>query len=275
MKPGTSGQVQKFQSGVDPYQIVNKNLSSVQKYFGEKEKALRSYGLDPEAHNQAIAKLQGEYDQAKFQITSMRSQLDTIKQGMARGRIDPTLGREAMVRMVVPPETADAMFPKQAPVREGGLSPGQAKTLKESFGDRITAATINPKGWGKANRKQVDPELLKEQYFTARAEYGYDTKPKADKIAFDLGWDSTIGSNKLALTAWKKVREDPEIKTARTYDSRLLNIAARKVQGQGLSPFAASIQKQAPKQQEPRYQVNKTTGQKRVSYDGGKTWQVM
>jgi hypothetical protein len=144
MEQIASGQVSKFRGTLDPYQIVNKHLSDVQNYYKNREEELRSYGLDPEAHNRAVAGLQEEYDQAKFKITSLQSQLDTIKQGMAHGKIDPMLGQEAMMRLVVPQETAEAMFPKQIREQRGRFTPSEFKSYTEDFKSMAESAIVKP-----------------------------------------------------------------------------------------------------------------------------------
>jgi len=252
MKVLTSGQgYQQGPQGIDPYKTFDKNLNELKESFKRREANLKGYRLPQEAHNKAVAQIQQEYDDARLKFTTTRLQLDDIKQGMASGQIDPMAGQQAMMELVAPQGTVEAMFPKperQPATRPGGLSPGQAKTLKESFSERIGATIINPPGWGKDQRKQVDPGLLKEQYFIARAESGYDSNSKADKVAFDLSWDSAIGANPKALKVWKQLKDnDPDIFMSRTYDARLLNIAARKAQGQPISPMAKSLQEQKPK----------------------------
>lgn len=233
------------QNKIDPYAIVKQNLHDLQGYYKNREDELRSYKLDPEAHNEAIAGLQEEYDQAKFKITSLKSQLDDIKRGVGAGQIDSILGQEAMIRLVVPQETADAMFPKQQKEQRGRFTPGEFKAYTEDFKNMAESAIAKP--W--LSRNYAEPDKLKEQYFAARAKYGYDTDMNVtERKAFDLAWDNAIGSDKKLTKAWKKLKdEDPDLFTSRTYDDRLLNIAARKINGQSVSPLAASIQGQTPK----------------------------
>jgi len=267
MKPGATGQVQKFQSGIDPYQIVNKNLSSVQKYFGEKEKTLRSYGLDPEAHNQAIAKLQEEYDQAKFQITSMRSQLDTIKQGMARGQIDPVLGREAMVRMVVPSEMADAMFPriKELTVGVGGTSPAGLTAHIKRF-DTIREGMLDyPEGkrWWRWDTQQADREKMIKSYFNEWNIANLNDRRNAAKVpGFNQAFIESMGKDErtknLLIELLDSETGDPRMLAAFSPDSGIKRGFMNQfgaVKNRSLTPWAASIQKQAPKQTNQRIRV--------------------
>ena len=89
---------------------------------------------------------------------------------------------------------------------------------------------------------------LKEQYFGARAKYGYDTDMNTtEKKAFDLAWDQALSGSKHTIKTWKQLKEtDPDVFMSRTYDARLLNIAARKAQGQPISPMAKALKPKIP-----------------------------
>jgi hypothetical protein len=236
--------IQQPPGGIDPYKVVDRNLDELKDFYREKEKTLKSYGLAPEAHNQAIAQIQQEYNQAKLKTTMTRLQLDDIKHGIASGQIDPSLGQEAMIRMVVPEETANALFPKQSKQQRGRFTPNEFKSYVSEFSDAIKSAIVRP--W--LSRNYADPETLKEQYFTQRAKYGYDEDLNpTEKKAFDLAWDQAVGNNNKAKEVWSGlVRNDPDIFTSRTYDQRLLNMAAARAKGTELSPMASSLNKKKP-----------------------------
>jgi len=234
--------------GINPFTILDRNQNELKKYYKRREETLRGYGLSQEAHNNAIARMQREYDESKFKFTSTRQQLYDIKRGMAFGQIDPTNGQKAMMQLVAPPGTVGAMFPKQPTEQRGRFTPGEFKSYVKEFGEVAESTIVNPWGWGRGKRKYSDPEQLKEQYFGVRAKYGYDTDMNTtEKKAFDLAWDQALSGNKHTVKTWKQLKKtDPDVFMSRTYDARLLNIAARKAQGQPISPMAKALKPKIP-----------------------------
>lgn len=247
MRVLTSGQAhRRGTTGIDPYNILNKNQNELKEYYKRREATLKGYGLSQEAHNNAIAQMQQEYDEGKFKFTSIRLHLDDIKQGMTSGQIDPINGQQAMMQLVSPQGTVEAMFPKpekQPTEPRGRFTPSEFKSYVKEFGEAAKATIVNPWGWGERSRKYSDPEQLKEQYFGVRAKYAYDTDMNtSEKKAFDLAWDQALSGSKHTVKAWKQLKEnDPDVFMSRTYDARLLNIAARKAQGQPISPMAKAL----------------------------------
>lgn len=247
---GTSGAPVVSQgSGIDPFTVLDKNQNELKEYYKRREKTLKGYGLSQEAHNNAIAQMQQEYDEGKFKFTSTRLQLDDIKQGMASGQIDPANGLQAQMQLVSPRGTVEAMFPKPPTKQRGRFTPGEFKSYVKEFGEAAKSTIVNPWGWGKGSRKYSDPEQLKEQYFGARAKYGYDTDMNTtEKKAFDLAWDQALSGSKHTIKTWKQLKaNDPDVFMSRTYDARLLDIAARKAQGQPISPMAKFLKPKTPR----------------------------
>ena len=233
-QPGQSG-------AVDPREFINTSLAQLRDDFKQRADTLKASGLDASVHNRILTGWQDEYDQAKAELTEVTSQFDLIQQSVGAGGMTPESGREAAIRMIVPRETADLMFPSVRPERAGGFTPGQARTNIEAFQEAGEASIINPPGWGKENRKRSDPELLKEQYFMTRAMAGYDAASRADKIAHDLAWDTAQDKNRHTQKTWKQLMaDDMEVITSRTYDARLLNIAADKARG-SISPLGKAL----------------------------------
>lgn len=233
-------------AGIDPYKIFNKNQKELKEHYKRREKTLKSYGLSEEAHNNAIAQMQQEYDEGKLRFTTTRSQLDDIRQGMASGQIDPANGQQAMMQLVAPQGTVEAMFPKpqkQPTEPRGRFTPSEFKSYVKEFGEAAKSTIVNPWGWGAGSRKHSDPDQLKEQYFGVRAKYAYDTDMNtSEKKAFDLAWDQALSGSKYTTKAWKQLKNnDPDIFMSRTYDARLLDIASRKAQGQPISPMAKAL----------------------------------
>lgn len=230
---------------LNPYSILDNNLTALQGYYRNKIKTLQGYNLNPDQYNQIIMGWQEEYDTRKFKIISARLQLDDIKLGMDAGKIDPMAGEQAMMGLVLPEDTYNAMYPKQQTQQRGRFTPNEYNSYVKEFTDAIGSTVVKP--WTKRN--YADPEQLKEQYFAARTKYGYDSDMNiAEKQAFDLAWDQAASNDKKTLDAWKNVvKNDPEVMMSRTYDARLLEIAKKKATGQPISPMAKALQKKPSK----------------------------
>lgn len=226
---------------IDPRGVVATNLRQLKDDFKQRADSLKASGLDVNVHNRILAGWQDEYDQAKGQLTGVTTQLGLIEQGIASGEMTQEAGREAAIRMIVPRETADLMFPSIRPEPRGRFTPGEFRSYVEAFKDVAKPAIKRP--W--LARNYADPGELKDQYFTARSQFAYDTDMNVDeRRAFDHAWDQAMRGNSKTATAWKKMmNEDPDLFTSRTYDARLLNIAAEKARGT-TSPLGKAISKQ-------------------------------
>lgn len=257
MRVLTSGQAHRQgTTGIDPYVVYNKNKNEIKNYYKNKAKTLDGYNLSPEAHNKAMAQIQEESNEVRFKFTSTRLQLDDIKQGMASGQIDPMNGQQAMMQLVAPQGTVEAMFPKpqkQPTVRHGRFSPQQLKTFGENFKEVSKTAIVNPPGWGKSQRKQADPEKLEENYFMFRESDGYDDMTTTQKKQYDKRYDASMNVNPRIGKVWRPMVAEggnTEIRMARTYGNRFLETAVAGAQGKPItqkkdpvSPFAGAFKK--------------------------------
>ncbi len=221
-----------------PYDVLNNNMTQLKQYYRSQVEELKRRRPSKEQWNSTIAGWKSDFGQQKFRIDSLRTQLDDIQSTVK----DQTLANEAMWRLVVPPEQAAAMFPKPVTVKEeprGRFTPGEFKTYKDEFARQIGTAV---KGglWGFST--DVDTDKLKELYFSNREVLGYDNQMNTDeKKAFDRAWDvGALQAGKKFNAAWINSKNtDPDLFASRTYDNRMLDVAAKKV-----SPLAASIRKQ-------------------------------
>ncbi len=109
----------RYQKEASPYSVVDQQLTTLRDRFAEQAKRLRDTGMPPEQHNKILAGMQADYDEKKYKIMDLRGQLDGIQKSITDGSVDPDLGKEAMWRLVLPPEHAAAMFPKQEKGRFG------------------------------------------------------------------------------------------------------------------------------------------------------------
>jgi len=238
----TAPTIKPQQGGVDPYKIADRNLKNLGDYYENKVNTLKGYKLPPNFFNQALAKIQEEYDGTKFEMVSSRLQLDDIKQGIASGQIDPMAGQQAMMELVAPQGTVEAMFPKperQQTEPRGRFTPSEFNSYVKEFGEVAKSTMVKP--W--LGKNYADPDKLKEQYFGVRAKYAYDTDMNtSEKKSFDLAWDQALSGSKHTIKVWKQLKEtDPDVFMSRTYDTRLLDIVAAKAKGQPISPMAKAL----------------------------------
>lgn len=243
---------------INPFTILDRNQNELKEQYKHRERTLRSYNLPQKTHNNIVAQMQQGWDESKFKFTSTRRQLDDIKRDMAFGRIDHLSGQKAMMQLVVPQERGEAMFRKperQLAIRRGRFSPQQLETFGEIFVEVNKNAIVDP--WGffrKSKRKYADPEKLKENYFMLREGDGYDVMDTEQQKQYDRRYDMSVNKDPRMRKVWAQMvgrgkNSDPDIRMARTYGARLLNIAAGKTRGQSISPFAGAFQK--PKTQPP------------------------
>lgn len=231
---------------IDPREVVGTNLKQLRADFKQRASTLRASGLDANVHNRILAGWQDEYDQAKTELTGTVSQLDLIQQSVEAGGMAPEAGREAGLRMIMPRETIDLMFPS---VQAGdSLSIGQYRAHVGMAEEAGTRTIVDP--WGfirKEKRKHADRDKLVSEYHQYRAKIRYNAMSRDEKIQADLAFDEGMGANDRTATAWTKVmRTDPQIKALRTYDPGLMAVAAKKVLGEKASPLGKSIARKLP-----------------------------
>ena len=285
---------------IDPRKVISDELGSLRASFKQRANTLKASGLDADIHNRILAGWQDEYDQAKAELTGATSQLDLIQQQVGAGGMTQEAGREAAIRMIVPRETADLMFPSVRAVTPGatGISPSQQKTGIEFYEDVMQASIINPPGWGKGERKQADPTLLEEIFLDQwDAQNLDDPRNEYKRSGFILSWKNAAARNRHTKKTWTAItgpNGSVDVRSRIAPDSDMGRVIKSKVQDKGVSPLGKAFKfkkfrgasagmtysytpptaQQQTTQTKPRRQYNQKTGQTRVSYDEGKTWQI-
>ena len=284
---------------IDPRSIVNSRLQSLRTTAEQQVAALDKAGLDVPAYNRELGKLQTAYDADKAQMTERLALLDEIDSLVSAGHLSQEAAHELGVRSVMPRHVADALFPKPEGAGDA-FSVGQYGAHVRMAREAGEAAIVDPWGFIRpSKRKHADPDKLIDQYRQYRAKIRYDLLSYDEKIQADLAFDEGMGADDKTFKAWQKVmQENPEVKALRTYDPGLMAVAAKKVLGKSVSPLGKSVDKAKRRKQTfspalagamwapsqafnvrkagvtPRRQLNRATGQTRISYDGGKTWQI-
>lgn len=250
----------------------------------------RQHGGDIESFSRAVAGLDAQADQYEAQYSNTVAQIDYI-QGLVDSGYDADAGRRAME------QAAGIRVPAERERREDTFSVGQYNA-HVNLAEEAGARTIkDPLGFiRKSKRKHAVPEKLLDEYLSYIAKIRYNQMSKQERIQADLAFDEGMGADPKTASAWKKlVRENPKLKSLRTYDPGLMKEVAKKVLGP-VSPIAKAMvpkstakrfigaragmtypytaPRDATEEQAPIRQRNKRTGQVRISYDGGQTWQI-
>ena len=270
----------------DPRAFLSDQFEQFKERYKGTYKRLRTlHGDNAEAFNRDIAELDADAEQFEAQMAYSMGQIEYI-QALIDSGYDPEAGLRAQQ------EAAGIRLPaephKGAP---SAFSVGQYGAHVRMAQEAGEAAIVDPWGFIRASkRKHADPDKLVDQYRQYRAKIRYDLLSYDEKIQADLAFDEGMGANDKTFKAWQKVmQENPEVKALRTYDPGLMAVAAKKVLGKSVSPLGKALE---PKPRTRpifgvsyplvhgggtppvRRQLNRATGQTRVSYDGGKTWQI-
>ena len=245
---------------VDPYKIIDKNLGELKNNFKNRVETLKGYKLAPDAFNKILAQMQEEYDNSKAKVASTRLQLDTIKQGVASGQIDPINGQKAMMQLVVPQGTVEAMFPKpekQPTPLATGVSPSGMEALVERFDTLRKGMLGYPEGkklfrW---DTKKAIPEKMIKRYFTERNIANLNDPRNAAKIpGFNQAFIQSMQQDERTAELIEKLLDpktgDPRMVAAFSPDSKVNRAFINQfgvAKTQPISPMADALQKQKPK----------------------------
>ena len=253
------GASQPTRPAIDPHQVVSDNLTQLWANFKQQAETLRAANLDPDVHNRILAGWQNEYDQAKAEQIGIQTQLGLIRQSQTAGGLTSEAAREAGLRMLMPKETVDAMFPKPEGVTPSarGMSPSGGRAYFGMFTDPSVRESLitDPKGWwAKKHRKYIDPEKMEDMYFQWRLNANLDDPSNANQVP---GFNDSFKRAMNAQPDTKKVfdelvgkgeKSSLNMRIAFTKPSQLTDIAARKATG--VSPLGNAFMPK-PTQQVP------------------------
>ncbi len=225
-------------TGMDPDSIMRRRLDALKAHYKNKQSVLKGYKLSPKQHNSIVKRMQDEYDEQKFGMIAARLQVEDIKRGVAAGDIEQGAGEEAMLRLILPKEHVNALYPKEGTERTP-LSPsalgGHEKMQEEFVG---AAEKQDPHWWLPGGFERRTQEATMRQYLGWREAAGYDNFTPGQQRQLDIQWDDTIAGK--GQYEWDPA--SPEIKSLRTYGNRLSRAIGPKI-----SPLAKSVQTAKPK----------------------------
>ncbi len=224
-------------TGMDPDSIMRRRLEALKAHYKNKQSVLKGYKLSPKQHNSIVKNMQNEYDEQKFGMIAARLQVEDIKRGVAAGDIEQGAGEEAMLRLILPKEHVNALFPKEGKERTP-LSPPALKGHLEKQEEFAEAAPSTGQFFtGQANEPRTQEDLVR-QYIHWREQFGYDNFTPGQQRQLDIQWDNLMFDR--PKYEWKP--DSPEIKSLRTYGNRLSRAIGPKI-----SPFAKSVKTAKPK----------------------------
>ena len=245
----------------------------IQEDFRIEAERLEQTPLTPEEFAKHRKKLHETFqDRYRKESQGLQAQiqgLSEIESLVSSGQATPQAGAEQGMRSVLGGEAERAVFPRQEDPTSKQYS---AQLLYRDKLDSLLAQYEDQPGgkktyWGlgkptTAKLKMISGGNKKDGYTFRDAtpeeiqEYGL-LKKERERVgeAMNVILQSPDMSNRLRKAAMSSGRK-----------LGISESMAKELQNQKPS---------TPKTQEPKYQVNKVTGQRRVSYDGGRSWQTL
>lgn len=220
-------------------------------------KAVKEKKIDSNTYNSEIEAIQSQLDKHHQVFQQNIGQIRQTQQLKTLGLIDPSQADEAAWRMVLPPETARAMFVKSTEEKPGTpLSPNTltSPAMTESIAGYAGSGTKTPTGLFGLGKGKVDHFSLLEQYKAWREFVGYGQRPPVQRRQLDMQWDTTMKQD--SKYDWQPQLES--VKVLRNYGplSKAYNMTQPSdtsvVQPSAMTnPIAESISKELQKRQKP------------------------
>ncbi len=180
----------------DPYAILQGQFKqaggAMTSDFSKRRNDLQRMTLSDQDYGNRSKQLDSEYESVRQDMRSKmklaEGQLNSLKQMIDSGRISPEAGYEAMMRMVVPQETAAAMFPRGGGADKPlGIGTLMGRSLATSISDYADyAKDLRGFEWGDPRK---DKNSLLGQYDQWRQQIGYDQLNPVQQNQLDMQWD--------------------------------------------------------------------------------------
>ena len=248
---------------MNPREIAEQQYKQIHNQFSQQEDILMNTEMSDEDFNNSMQQLQSKYTEVKSKFDASMAELDTVERLTQQGAITPEAANEAMFRMVVPSETAAAMFPRQATQRQPSrpLTPGQMESYDESIGQHVQSAPSKDRpGWDWpqelisdwTDQKRFAPKksqsALTAAYMKWRDRIQYDVYEPHHQRQLDTEWDAVMASDD--RFEWDASK--PEVRILRTKGPIGSAIINKKFQTptrmSGNGPIQVGIAKQLPQQ---------------------------
>jgi len=264
--------------GVTPRSILESRdaalRQSIQEDFKIEADRLEKTPLTAEEFQKHKKKLheafQDRYRKESAGLKAQMQGLSEIESLVTSGQATPQAGMEQGMRSVLDTEAERAVFPRQA---EPVSKQYSAQLLYRDKLDSLLAQFEEQPGGKKI--KQWHKPWFMEGKTTAKLQI-YTGKDKDKNPTFRDATPEEIQEYGLLKAERNRVAETMNVLLQDTdMSNRLRKAVATSGRKMGISEsFAKTLQDQRrdtiPDTQQPKYQVNRVTGAKRVSYDGGK-----
>ena len=257
---------------MNPREIAEQQFKQIHNQFSQQEDILMNTEMSDEDFNNSMQQLQSKYTEVKSKFDASMAELDTVERLTQQGAITPEAANEAMFRMVVPPETAAAMFPRQATQRQPSrpLTPDQLENFDESIGQHVQSAPSKERGGVSALLlgqhenffgKSKSQSSLTAAYMKWRDRIQYDMYEPHHQKQLDTEWDAVMNSD----DRFEWDANKPEVRILRTKGPISSAIINKKFQTPtrmtGNGPMQVGIAKQLPQQKtEQRVRVRGKDG---------------
>ena len=268
----------------------------------------RSWFPDRGKFDTAVAKLNAKFQQMELtaltQLQQQTEEQQRVQQLIKGGTQGMGRGEEAAVRMELGPEAERLAFLPQQQQQPYSIGQITSESVMESISEFAEAAPTTAKFWTRAANEPKTERGLQEQYLEWRSLIQYDAINPLRQQQLDQQWDAYMAGDKRFDEWWSdkgKRKPTVEIKALRTPGKMGKLMQDRIVGAGGASPLGRSVAKGKPRftlptepltfgmeaahrllapskprqEQAPIRQRNKRTRQERISYDGGRTWQMI
>lgn len=278
-----------------PQLYLENQYRLLQQQAADWERNLQAQGLNEEDYAKSVQDMQEQLDSQVSVFQAKAQELQQTQNMIDLGLIDdPVAGMEAMWAAVLPREVKQAMFPKpevesrRAPFTTGAMK-GVAESIEE-FGSQVPKTTLKkrygPGGidWTKRDIRGRSQQNLMKMYRSWKGFIGYAGLTSIQQRQVDTQWDSWVAGQK---GTWKWNPASPQIMAergkgplTRSYGAEFRKTPTGPIEA--TNPLQISIARSLPGKKKPAerveeiqpiYAVNKQTGQRLVSNDGGTTWQ--
>ena len=268
----------------------------LQQQYDVQVKVLENTPMSDRDFNTGLLQLQAgtktQWNKIQYTRRQKAAESEQVQRLIRSGTQGMGRGQEAKIRMGLGPEAEKLAFPKQKFLTPSYL---RSKGFIENLLGYADAAP-DQKGfeWGPPKKKRED--LIAQYQRWQESELYHQEKSPQEQKQLDREWDAMMRTSR-AYDSWfvdKDRRVLPTAVTALRSQGRIAKAMQSKVVTK--TPLAASIKRSLPKnnpfdpygprgykapakapakapQQAVIRQRNKLTGETRISYDGGQTWQ--
>ncbi len=272
---------------------IDQERNFLQQQYNTQVRVLENTQMSDRDFNTRLLQLQGntkmQWNKLQHGRRQKAAEMEQV-QGLIRGGTQGMdRGQEAATRMSLGPEAERLAFPKQKFLAPSYL---RSKGFRENLIGYANAAP-DQKGfeWGPPKKKRED--LIAQYQRWQESELYHQEKSPQEQKQLDREWDAMMRTSR-AYDNWftdKNQRVLPTAVTALRSKGKIPDAVRSKIVTK--TPMAASVSFELSKQKSKTYnpyasnykapakaspqavirQRNKVTGETRISYDGGQTWQ--